>query len=49
MRIGKKGRRVGLALGGGGVRGLAAVPILKVLDECDIEPLFGDKHPSKPA
>lgn len=33
----KKPARLGIALGGGGVRGLAAVPILKMLDELDIE------------
>jgi len=35
--ISKKPARLGIALGGGGVRGLAAVPILKMLDDLDIE------------
>ena len=37
LNLRKKPRRVGLALGGGGVRGLAAVPILKTLDELGLE------------
>lgn len=31
-------QRVGVALGGGGIRGLAHIPILKVLDESQIKP-----------
>lgn len=33
----KKPARLGIALGGGGVRGLAAVPVLKMLDEMGLE------------
>ncbi len=37
LRKNRRPRTLGLALGGGGVRGLAAVPILKLLDELGIE------------
>ena len=30
--------RVGIALGGGGAKGLAHIPMLEVLDELDIQP-----------
>ena len=32
-------KRVGIALGGGGIRGLAHIPILKVLDELYVKPV----------
>lgn len=31
-------KRIGLALGGGGVRGLAHIPVLELLDELDLKP-----------
>lgn len=37
LNLRKKPARLGIALGGGGVRGLAAVPVLKMLDDLDIE------------
>jgi NTE family protein len=33
-----KGRKIGLALGGGGARGLAHIPVLETLDELGIRP-----------
>ena len=33
-----KRKSVGLALGGGGVRGLAHIPVLELLDELDLKP-----------
>lgn len=33
-------KSIGVALGGGGVRGLAHLPILKLLDELNIQPVF---------
>jgi NTE family protein len=38
--LSKKNNSVGLALGGGGVRGLAAVPILKTLDDLGVSVSF---------
>lgn len=37
-RFGSRGGRIGLALGGGGARGLAHVPMLEVLDELQVRP-----------
>lgn len=37
LNLRKKPARIGIALGGGGVRGLAAVPILKMLDDLGVE------------
>lgn len=34
----RKPPRIGLALGGGGVRGLAHIPVLEALDDCGIRP-----------
>ena len=34
----KKSRSVGLALGGGGARGIAHIPIIQVLDDMGIKP-----------
>ncbi|OPL17652.1 MAG: hypothetical protein AVO35_09505 [Candidatus Aegiribacteria sp. MLS_C] len=36
---GRQGRRLGVALGGGGARGLAHVPVLELLDEMGIRPV----------
>lgn len=34
----KKSKRIGLALGGGGARGLAQLPVLETLDELGVRP-----------